>query len=201
MTRTTTASTLPRALIRITQFGIGFVALAALFVLAALFLSDEGIEVPVTYTLDDGSYSLVGESWGTGDLGVSHGVVRFDESDAVPAMGAVTAVFVYAVPGLVMLVLLLQVFRTMAAGRPFTPENARRIRWIGALVIIVGLLSQALRWIVEWLVTRDVTATGLHLELRIEPDLSVVFLGLVIVALGAVFDHGTRLQADSDLTV
>ena len=63
------------------------------------------------------------------------------------------------------------------------------------------IIAQTLESLAAWLVMDGSSASGLHLEVNIRPDLTVVFLGLVVVVLGAVFQRGSALQAEADLTV
>ncbi len=192
---------LPKLLQRVTEVGIALVAAAVLLVVVAMAVAGEGFEVPVQFTPDQDTYELNSADWGRGVITSASGMVEFEGGGPALVTSAVTAIVIYAVPGLTMLVLLRRIFQTMVAGSPFVPANVPRIRWIGILVILVGVLAQVLRWTVNWLVESSVSASGLHLEISIEPDLAIVFLGLVIVALAEVFAHGSRLQAESDLTV
>ena len=196
-----TTSRLPRALQRITEVAIALIAVVTLLVLLAVMLTGEGLDVPVQFTPNEDSYELSSDEWGTATILTSEGLARFEQRDPSLVVLFMTAVVVASVPWLIVLIQLRKIFQTMAAGDPFADQNAPRIRWIGILVIVFGVLTQLIQWTATWLAMNTLDASGLHLETRISPDLTIVFVGLVIIALAEVFRHGSRLQTESDLTV
>lgn len=196
-----TTSRLPKALQRITEVAIALIAVVTLLVLIAVVFTGEGLDVPVQFTPNEDTYELSSDDWGSATILSSEGLARFDQRDLSLVAVFTTAVVVSSVPWLIVLILLRKIFQTMAAGHPFADQNAPRIRWIGILVIVFGVLTQLIQWTATWLAMNTLDASGLHLETRISPDLAIVFVGLVIIALAEVFAHGSRLQTESDLTV
>ena len=100
--------------------------------------------------------------------------------------------------------LLRKILREVKAGRPFTLENVRRIKYIGYFVLV----SVPVNWLVQYLFARNyssfVRIPGA--EVSGGPDftdfsLNSIFTGLLILVLAQIFDLGVRLQDDSDLTV
>jgi len=94
-----------------------------------------------------------------------------------------------------------RVFRTVRSGRPFSPENPRRIRSIGWAVLVsgplYGLMSFAYgKAFIPLLEIPDATVSA---------DMSAfpvtIFFGLIILVLAHVFELGARLKEDQDLTV
>ncbi len=205
-------SRLPRLLLRLTDLAIGLLILAtvlsaAVVLVAAISGADARLQVPVAFTPDRGTYELTGGEWGEGVIESAQGMALFENPGPGLFVGsAVAGVAIFIVPAFVVLWLLRRIFGTMVGGTPFVWANVHRIRWIGWLMVILGVLSQVVRWGLVWFVHRNVVATGLDLSLHIDqslvqPDATAIFLGLVVLALAEVFRHGAQLQTESDLTV
>jgi hypothetical protein len=203
---------LPRLLLRLTDLAIGLLILATVLSVVVIVVSasngsDARLKVPVEFTPDRSTYELTSSVWGEGVIERAQGSAIFEDPGAGLFVGsAVAGIFIFIVPAFVVLLLLRRIFATMAGGTPFIGENIRRIRWIGWLMIIFGVLSQVVRWGLVWFVHSNVAATGLDLSLQIDqssvqPDTTMIFLGLVVLALAEVFRYGAQLQTDSDLTV
>ena len=196
-----TTSRLPRVLQRLTEVAIVLVALAATLLIGASLFASESFDFPVQYTPDIDAYEVVHESWGDGTIMSSEGIIRFSEGDARSSVIMISTALVLAGPAIVILLALRQVLKSVADGAPFADANGPRITLIGIMVIIWGLVGQAAQTLATWMVMDESAASGLHLETNIRPNLTIVFLGLVVLALGEVFRKGTRLQSDADLTV
>lgn len=98
----------------------------------------------------------------------------------------------YAVLLGAMLILAIVVATASSGGTPFTRKNARRIRWIGVLqfglAIIPGLV---------WFLMCFVRFEYVSIKLTLTP-LYMFGIGIAIMILAQVFDHGVRLQEDVD---
>jgi hypothetical protein len=206
------ASRLPRLLLRLTDLAMGLLLVAAVLsvvvaVVAGASGTDAQLKVPVEFSPDQSTYELSSASWGNGVIESARGLALFENPGPGLFVGSAAAgIVIFMVPAFMVLLFLRRIFGTMAAGKPFVDENIRRIRWIGWLMIIFGFLNQAVRWGLIWYVHHNVVATGLDLSLQIDqslvqPDMTMIFLGLVVLALAEVFRYGAGLQADSDLTV
>jgi hypothetical protein len=110
------------------------------------------------------------------------------------AAGLLLLADIYLVGGIVVVGRLRNIFRTLIGGDPFHPENARRLRIIGAALAILELL-------------RYVFAAGAKLVLRGAVhigggvSLTTWFAVLVIVVLAEVFREGARLRGEAELTI
>jgi len=116
-----------------------------------------------------------------------------------------TMVFVLAVAELFR-----RLFRSAARREVFTTINVRRVRWIGALILLNGVLGQVIS---EWHVLS--TFAFAHSSLSIEgisfmpPQIMMnwaslvqpLLAGLVVLALAEVFNQGVVLKQENDLTV
>ena len=196
-----TTNRLPKILQRLTEVGIGVTALVAtVFLLAAVF-TDSALETPMEFTPAEDTYSLTSEAWGTGTIHDAVGVVGFTDRSATFVALSTAKVLAYAAASLVLLVLLRNILKTLSVGTPFVDANVGRIRAIGILIPVFGFLIQGLHWATSLIVMDTVTAEGLHIEARLTPNLTYLFIGLVVVALAEVFRYGTHLQTDADLTI
>ena len=88
-----------------------------------------------------------------------------------------------------------QVFRTLAEGDVFHPDNTRRLRWIGFGLGSLEMFGYVVR----------VAAEGM-LHLHFEPvyglrAVTTWFSVLVVFVLAEVFKEGARLRHEADLTI
>ncbi|WP_112467400.1 DUF2975 domain-containing protein [Streptomyces triticisoli] len=95
------------------------------------------------------------------------------------------------------LVLLLQMARTLRGGDVFVPENARRLSVIGLTVLVQAVLSPVLLSS-----TTQALVGGTPLADRIPVSATFsgeyLLLALLVLALGEVFRRGTKLRADTE---
>jgi hypothetical protein len=94
---------------------------------------------------------------------------------------------------LAILSLLRKLFGALVQGKPFTAENARRLRIMG-LVLAALELSHYGVW---WLLVSN------HLGRFARPDLDITgLIGIgVLFGLAEFFDEGVRMKRDLDLTI
>lgn len=100
----------------------------------------------------------------------------------------------YMAGGIIVVTRLRAVFKTLIAGDPFHPDNAGRLRSIGATLAILELG----RYMVA-AVTRLFFHGALHIGGGI--SLTTWFAVLVIFVLAEVFREGARLRGDAELTI
>jgi hypothetical protein len=93
------------------------------------------------------------------------------------------------------------VFKSVVAGHPFSPDNARRVKKIGWVVIGWNVVAPFAKYFngVAFLAEHSVEA--LILEPPIDVDVNSLFLGLAILVLGEVFHQAARMQQEQSLTV
>jgi hypothetical protein len=112
-----------------------------------------------------------------------------------PAAAAVLLVAdLYLAGGVVVVGRLRDIFQTLIAGDPFHPDNARRLRVIGATLAVL----EVGRYIVAW-VGRLILPGFLHIDGSV--SLTTWFAVLVIVVLAEVFREGARLRGEAELTI
>ena len=88
-------------------------------------------------------------------------------------------------------------------GLPFAIDNAQRLKWIGWLLLGIGVIKPALNLVTGHLVLSAVTVEGPMLS----PWVNLSFLGsFVLIAcfsliLSVIFHHGVELEKERSLTV
>ena len=134
-------------------------------------------------------------------------VFSFTEGFSAPETGTMFIFqFALVIPllaiGLLIIFHLRKIFATIVSGDPFSMENSKRIRLIGWAVIVASVLKALLSFLIGLYFSTLINLPGLTLtaNMRLE-DLSGVFVGVIILILAEVFQHGARLQEESNLTV
>lgn len=197
----TNTNRLPRILQRLTEVGIAITAVVALLLLVVVVFTDADLGTPIEFTPDEDTYSLTSDAWGTGTITNATGLAIFTDTNTTFTVLAATKIVLYATASIALLFLLRGILITVADKEPFAQQNTNRIRAIGILIPAFGFLIQGLNWATSLVAMDAVTAEGLHIEANISPNLTYLFIGLVIVAVAEAFDYGTDLQSDADLTV
>ncbi len=134
-------------------------------------------------------------------------VFSFTEGFSIPEAG-IMFIFQFAlvIPllamGLLIIFHLKKIFTTIASGDPFSTENSKRIRVIGWTVIAASVLKALLSFFLGIYFSTLVNLPGLVLTANLRlTDFGGVFVGIIILILAEVFQHGARLQEESNLTV
>jgi hypothetical protein len=108
-------------------------------------------------------------------------------------IGALVAMYViYLIRG---------VLQEVAKGTPFGPKSAKRIRAIGLLFVLIGILGP----IAEYVSARMVLARISTVDLALSPPLSLnsdaILAGSLIVILSQVWMYGSELAHEQALTI
>lgn len=116
------------------------------------------------------------------------------------ALAAITAILAGCLILLTLAFLLLRhlsaLIDTVDQGSPFIPENAKRLRTMGWLVLAMqGLAFLALPF-ASWL-----HHALPHGEVKFSVDLTGILTAMLLFILARVFDRGTQLEADIEGTV
>lgn len=98
--------------------------------------------------------------------------------------------------------LLRAVLRDVRTGEVFTADNARRVGWIGWLLVFGGFLGPILSNVRTHVILRSAQLTGMTLATADRHgQWGLVLPGLLVLVLAAAWRHGVELQRDRDLTV
>ena len=102
---------------------------------------------------------------------------------------------------LVIVHLLRQMLRTVRAGEPFAEVNARRLRIIGVLLLVVGIVGPVLEYLVASRLLARIPVSGLAITAPLDARTDVILGGLLLLVLSAVFARGAELERDRSLTI
>lgn len=123
----------------------------------------------------------------------------------VPPAAVVWAGLAFAVTGVTFVLVVLHHLRALfaqaAAGSPFGPQSAQRVRLIGAAIVAgeltrAGVVLAASRW-----AAHHVRGTGVSFHAGFPIRVEILGLGVLVILLGQVFRTGSALQQDHDLTI
>jgi hypothetical protein len=91
--------------------------------------------------------------------------------------------------------------RSVKEGRPFERENPKRIRLIGYLVILFGIICTIWGFVMSFNYIHKISLPGTSLKVNPDFNLSYILLGLLILLIAQIFDAGVKLQEEHDLTI
>lgn len=129
------------------------------------------------------------------------GELRFDSDNALMHF-TVNSIWVFGVLVVLCIVFLLRrIFQSVIDGEPFSLANASRLRAIGIIIMVAGVLFPLAQYLTAKAVLSRVAVDGIPLNPPFSFELDMVVLGLMLVALSTVFTHGARLEHDQSLTV
>jgi hypothetical protein len=107
----------------------------------------------------------------------------------------------FAVAHVVILRQLRYILATLAAGDPFVPENARRLRLIGWSVVVLELARYAIQAGTALIVAHFGQPASGALEVAFRPSFAAWTAALVLFVLAHVFREGARLRQQDQLTI
>lgn len=114
------------------------------------------------------------------------------------------SIFFYLAGGILVLWLVWLVRRILVAtakGTPFDPANVRNLTLMGWIVVLAGSVGPVLEHgLVRWILSQ-VEPTELPLSPPLDFRLGVVFLGLLILVLAAVWREAVSMAEEQSLTV
>jgi len=93
------------------------------------------------------------------------------------------------------------IIATLAAGSPFVPANAERIRFIGWVVIVGELVGELIEFLGHLAVVATFDAHGLTFRWSLDISATTLFWGFVLLALAEVFRQGVEMREEQSLTV
>ncbi len=95
--------------------------------------------------------------------------------------------------------LLADILRRVKEGDPFAKENGTKISVIGAIILVgsfvVNLMQAAITY--AGIVVYNIK----NISVNISPDMTMIFLGLLLLILAGIFRYGSYLQDEVDATL
>lgn len=151
------------------------------------------VQLPVAFILRGPSAGAASVATGAGTLSVR----------APAPIAAAVLLVVIAVTGLILLVVrqLRALVADVAAGTPFGPRSARRVRLIGAAVVAADVGRALTVLLASLWASAHVHLPGLAFAAGFPIEVTPLGAGLLLIVLAEVFRRGSALQLDHDLTV
>ena len=156
------------------------------------------LDLPVFFEIDPSSYQIespagpqvqteIEEASGSLKItGGGSGLFLLPVLMVVPLFGAAALV----------LYKLRKIFRRLIQGRPFLPENAKNLRFIGVAVIVGELVWASFVYWSTRIVVNDFTASGVTLHTDFPVRVPVILAGLTLLIVAEVFREGAQMKAD-----
>jgi hypothetical protein len=145
-------------------------------------------------------------------LTVGHTTLTAKLAEAgIPAMGSwMIAIILALVMGLLWIAQQflreqLSIINSVAEGKPFATENAKRLKRMGWLSVAGQAIVLPIGAITAWLIANaDEKSTAIriaHSDVDFGLNLGTILLTLILFILARVFEHGARLEEDAEGTV
>ncbi len=99
--------------------------------------------------------------------------------------------------------LLRQVFRSLAQNNPFVLENARRLRVIAILIMLISITTLAHDATVNWFLQQNFLINNIYGAIRAPMviDVKTLFAGLIVLVIAEIFRIGAHMKEEQELTV
>jgi hypothetical protein len=174
--------------------------LVVVVMVVAQFLNPKNVrtEIPVSFDLDRGAYSI-----SSAELGIKDAeIVAVKGHLKVPGarFGRAFEHIAFIAAALVMTLLILKllggILGTLKQGSPFVQANVKRIRSIGFLIIGLEILTGAM---VAWWafdLTRHLQTSGLQFRTAFDASGLTIFTGVILILLAEVFRIGADMKGD-----
>jgi hypothetical protein len=115
--------------------------------------------------------------------------------------GLLTLVLVVAGVVLFFLQQLRGIVATVAEGDPFVRANARRLRVLGVLILVLGVIQPLAEFATSLILRSQFVTQDFQISTRFGFEFSYLFAGLSVLVLAEVFRHGAALREEQALTV
>ena len=94
------------------------------------------------------------------------------------------------------LIRLRELLQRVREGAPFDERNATGLRWLGLMLILIDVLASAYSFGLAQIVLRNMSSTAVPVTARFSLDGDVIVVGLVLLALSAIFRRGAILEEE-----
>lgn len=198
--------------------GINFFLSVMLFVLviAAIFYAiwvialgpawgadDLKISVPVAVHFDPAVVQVTGPGFGEQQVSFTgtHTEIRFVPRHRWQRWLFGVAGLVVAGVGIYLVRLLKAIVRSIGAGEPFAAANGERIRRGGVVTIVLTVVATVAKYLVGRSVIANLQTQGVELRPWFDPQVEFLFLGLLSILFGTLFQRGRELEEERSLTI
>lgn len=96
-------------------------------------------------------------------------------------------------------VLLKKTMKQISENQPFTQTNVKYLQWMGIGYLVAAVVLPVVN---SLFFTRVINLLELfELGVSLSPNLQAVFMGIIILIVAYIFDYGSYLQEEHDMTV
>jgi hypothetical protein len=117
----------------------------------------------------------------------------------------VAVLWTYAVAAFALMVTALhhlrRIFQRVRDGAPFDAHNARRLRWVGLLLLALALVNGVAELITALAVRRGLAGSSITVPSGVRMDVPIVLFALMLLALAEIFRRGAELEDEQRLVV
>lgn len=94
-----------------------------------------------------------------------------------------------------------RIFQRVRDGAPFDAHNARRLRWVGLLLLALALVNGVAEFVTSLAVRRGLASSSIAVPSGLRIDVPIVLVALMLVALAEIFRRGAELEDEQSLVV
>ncbi|MBD3297648.1 MAG: DUF2975 domain-containing protein [candidate division Zixibacteria bacterium] len=178
------------------------VAVSLALLIATTFTSFrvDYVRLPVNVTFEEPLYAATSRADVLPVVGYEGSVVV--DADRMGNQGVwVMLPFLLSIGYMIIVYQLRELLRNVRTGHPFNRDNARRLRTIGYLVIAAGPVFGLMSHIYARLHVSQLHIPGGKIDIPFDVHPFVIFAGLIVLVVAHVFDYGTQLQSEQDMTI
>jgi hypothetical protein len=131
----------------------------------------------------------------------TRGELRFETSQT-PVYFAVFSGRLVAVAMMLLVAFLIrQILTEVLKGAPFTISNAKRLHWIGWIVVGAGVILPLANYLAGVWILNQIGATDMPLAPTLAIHRDWILAGLFVLLLSTLFRHGVELEQEKSLTI
>lgn len=177
--------------------------LQTLYALLTSNFSGIDSELSVRFELDPEAYRISSSAMGIESAEITNAVGKLKIADPSPGYALALRFWDFLTLGIAFVIVgsLRGIFVDLAAGRPFAPSSARRLRTMGAVILGGQFAGAAMGFTLGNRLEAALATEGLTLTPDFGFNLGAIFLALVILVIAEVFRLGAELKRDQDLTI
>ena len=103
----------------------------------------------------------------------------------------------------IILLFLRRILGTVPLGEAFSADNAKRLRWVGALLILEALFGPGASTLIAGAALHGVESTGGSVDVNFFQEFGTggLFTGWIVLVLSEVFRQGADMKREQQLTI
>ncbi|MFC1493352.1 DUF2975 domain-containing protein [candidate division KSB1 bacterium] len=111
------------------------------------------------------------------------------------------AMLIWILMGMFILFQVRKIFYNLTKEHPFEQENVKRLRIIGFAMIGAEIINWLLFWIMNLIYSDDFYLYPGEISFGLDKNITVIFIGLVILVIAEIFRVGLDMRKEQELTI